>query len=153
MQRTLANFEGIEIIGRPRYIRRIRQALALLKRRAPRNFATTRKYIGRIQDSHPSGMHPWLDPPTFCFSESSAFFSLTWCASCIVHDAHHSKLFLDNRRNGKNPTRSVYSGKKVELECIRRQIVVSRRIGAPREEIDHLLSLDGNHFKTKVQWW
>ena len=153
MKRKLVTYQGIEIIGDSAYIRYISTALKLLKRRAPRNFATVRKYIGRIEDFKRSGMCAWENPPTFYLSKKSAFYSLTWCASCILHDAHHAKLYLDNRTKGKHPHHLIYSGQKVELECIRRQILVSKRIGAPPNELAHLKSLDGNHFKVKRQWW
>jgi len=41
---------------------------------------------------------------------------------------------------------------KVELECIRKQILASRKIGAPRREIDYLEKEDGRHYLKKHDW-
>lgn len=152
MKKTLSVFAGIEIIGTKNYTARIRKSLSLLRRKAPRDFAGVRKHIGRIEDYASSGMAPWEHTPTFYFSRYSASFSVTWCASCIVHDAHHSRLYWHNRRKGKHAALSTYTGRKVELECMRRQIAVSKRIGAPDREIQHLKKQDGLHNNFKGTW-
>lgn len=153
MKKIFCTFNGIEIIGDSRYVKQIRQALSLLKRKAPRQFSTVRRYIGRIEDYQRSGMAPWEHPPTFYLGRVSAFYSITWCASCIVHDAHHAKLYADNAKGDKPPKPALYSGEKVERACIHRQIAVSRKIGAPEIELRHLRAQHGQHIRIKKQWW
>jgi len=152
-KKILKTYEQIEIIGSPRYIKQITKALKLLKKKAPREFASVKKYIGRIEDYPQSGMAAWENPPTFYLSKKSAFYSITWCASDIVHDAHHSKLYLNYwKKYKKQPPYSIYGGKKIELECFRRQISVSKKIGAPVSEIIHLERQEGTHYKLKRTW-
>lgn len=151
--KVLITYEKIEIIGSPQYVSQITKALKLLKEKVPRKFATVRKYIGRIEDYLPSGMAPWESPPTFYFSKKAAFPSVTWCASCIVHDAHHSKLYLDyQKKYKKKPPFSIYYGKKIELECFKHQILASKQIGAHDSEIRHLEKQDGAHYRLKGNW-
>jgi hypothetical protein len=152
--KVLTNFEKIEIIGSPRYVSRITQFLKLLKEKAPRAFITVRKYIGRIEDGFPSGMAAWESTPTYFCNKKTAFAeTVTFGASCIVHEAHHSKLYLDYKKKyKKTPPRSVDSGRKIELECIKRQIVAAKQIGAPDDEIQYLEKQDGTHYKQKITW-
>lgn len=151
--KALTTFDKIEIIGSPQYINQITKALKLLKEKAPRKFATVKKYIGRIEDYLPSGMAAWEFPPTSYLSSETAFRSVTWCASFIVHEAHHSKLYLDYRKKyKKTPPPSVDGGRKIELECIKREIAAAKQIGAPDEEIQFLEKQDGTHYKQKITW-
>lgn len=151
--KALITYEKIEIIGSSQYVNQITKALKLLKEKAPRKFAIVKKYIGRIEDHLPSGMAAWEFPPTFYFSKKSVFPSITWCASCIVHDAYHSKLYLDYQKKYKKiPPYSIYCGKKIELECFKHQILVSKQIGAHDSEIRHLEKQDGTHYKLKGNW-
>lgn len=152
-KKILKTYEQIEIIGSLQYVKQIVKALKLLKKKAPRKFATVKKYIGRIEDYSQSGMAAWEHPPTFYFSKKSAFYSITWCASDIVHDAHHSKLYWDYwKKYKKQPPYSVYCGKKIELECNKHQILVSKQIGAPVSEIIHLERQKGTHNRLKGTW-
>jgi hypothetical protein len=152
-KKILKTYEQIEIIGSLQYVKQIVKALELLKKKASQKFSTVKKYIGRIEDFPRSEMAPWENPPTFYFSKKSAFYSITWCASDIVHDAHHSKLYLDYwKKYKKQPPYSVYGGKKIELECFKHQILVSKQIGAPVSEIIHLERQKGTHYRLKRTW-
>ena len=144
---------GIEVIGTRIYCAQVARALRLLNRKAPSALKLVKKYVGRIEEYLPSGMAPWQKPPTFYMSKKCAFPSVTWCASCIVHDAHHSKLYLDYfKKYKKQPPRLVYSGTKVELHCIRKQVTVSKQIGASDFELTHLRNQDGkHHYRQRTQ--
>ena len=153
MDKILISYNKIEIIGSVKYVNRVLDALKLLRRKAPDKFRTVKKYVGRIEEYCNSGMYPWENTPTFYMSKKVAFYSLTWCASCIAHDAYHSKQYLDYRRKHKNQVpRAVYYGRKAELESFKYQILVSKQIKAPKHEIDHLKSQDGMHYKSKEIW-
>jgi len=153
-RKKLIYISGIEVIGNARYIQQVRRSLMRLKKKDPASFKLILKYIGRIEWSERSGMAPWQSPPTFYLADLTAFPSVTWCASCILHDAHHSKLYLDYlRRNKKTPGRRIYSGRLVELFCIRKQLISAKRIGASASEIAHLKRLDGKHIFIRKQYW
>ncbi|MCM8766701.1 MAG: hypothetical protein NC917_06120 [Candidatus Omnitrophica bacterium] len=72
-------------------------------------------------------MGPFKNPPVFFLSPKSAFYSITWCASIIAHDAYHSKLYHDYREKYERPIPyNIYSGFETEKKV-------------------HCISLDGTH--------
>jgi hypothetical protein len=86
------------IIGSSAFRERTRQALDLLKLRAPSAYALVLAYVGRIQQAEHSGMQADADPPIFLMSDATAMYSVTWAAAAIAHDSYHSKLYFDSTR-------------------------------------------------------
>lgn len=139
--------EGIEIYGSMNFVRRVADALELLRDNSPKSFAVIQQYMGRIQENSRSGMRAYADPPTFDFSMTSAGYSLTWCAGAIAHDAYHSKLYHDYRRvHGEPVPDDAWWGQAREMECNQFQLHVLYEIGAPDAETKYLSTLDGSHF-------
>ena len=95
-------YDGILIAGEDRtYVERVKKALEKAQQ-SSYGYPIIKKHIGLIQEVEPpSGMRAYANPPAFGMSRSVAFangdeeFSLLWCASSIVHDAYHSKLYRD----------------------------------------------------------
>jgi hypothetical protein len=142
--------QDVEIIGSARFVNQIEAALTLIREKDTEAYNNIIKYIGRIQEADHSGMAASLDPPTFFFNERSAFYSLTWCAGDIAHDSYHSKLYHDYKaKYGDNVPNEIWTGQEIEMKCLRYQIEVMRKIGAPQGEIDYLKSLDGSHYKVE----
>ena len=136
----------IEVVGSVKFIDQVKRALVLIRDKAPDGFITVKKYIGRIEESDHSGMGAYLVPPTFHFSGKSAFYSLTWCAGDIAHDAYHSKLYNDYKEaNGEPVPDSVWMGKDIEIKCLKYQSDILEKIGAPKNEIEYVKSLDGSY--------
>ncbi len=142
-----SNYGGIEIMGDAEFIRQTRTALALLEQKAPDAFKKVQTYIGSIEQGEHSGMWAWEDPPRYEVGDATAFFSVTWYASTIAHDATHSELYARYlaAHHGKSVPRNAYGGVEIERFCINYQIEVSRQVGAPQNEIDYLFTLDGTH--------
>jgi len=124
----MTTFLTIEIIGPDDFVSRVKEALSLLEQKSHAEFLTVKANIGRIEQAPPpptsqSGMAAYEDPPTFYLGRKTAFYSLTWCASCIAHDAYHSKLYHDYKSEfpGKPVPDSVWGGPPVELARILHQ--------------------------------
>jgi len=151
---------NIEIVGPVDFIVQVKAGLDLLKEKAVKEFDVVSLYIGRIEQAPPpptaqSGMAAYESPPTYYLGRKTAFYSLTWCAGCIAHDAYHSKLYHEYLKSfpDKPVPDSIWSGTLVELDCNKFQLGVCLKISAPEHEIKHLKSLDGTHWKQKKIDW
>lgn len=131
-------YNGIQVRGSDRFLEQITEALALVRRESPADFAIIAEHVEMIESSHRSGMR--VARATCSLAPATAFHSLTWCAGSIAHEAYHSKL-------ARQPGHS-YGLAEEEQACIDYQLTVMKRLGAPREEIDYLASADGRHFDT-----
>jgi hypothetical protein len=141
------NYQGIEIRGSTKFIKQTAAALALLEEKDPEAFTKIQTYVGIIEQGEHSGMWAWEVPPRYEVGDATAFFSVTWYASTIAHDATHSELYAQYQaaHPGEIVPDDVYGGVEVERFCIGYQQEVAKRIDAPQSEIDYLSSLDGTH--------
>jgi hypothetical protein len=142
-----SHYSGIEIRGNAEFVKQTRAALILLDQKAPAAFEKIQTYIGMIEQGEHSGMWAWENPPRYEVGNATAFFSVTWYASTIAHDATHSELYAQYQAAHPNqPVPEVaYGGVEIERFCIGYQLDVSKQIGAPQSEIDYLSTLDGTH--------
>lgn len=127
----------IEITGSVEFQDQIHRALNLLRSKAPDQYDTVLKYIGKIEQGDKSAMWAYENPPTFQMADLTAFYSLTWCASSIVHDSLHSKLYHDYKDNRGPIPAMVWTGKAAEKKCLKYQVATLKKIGAPKSEIDY----------------
>jgi hypothetical protein len=152
-------FSKPEIIGSPRFQIQVCAALRLLKTHDPKAYALVRNYVGRIQEGEHSGMWAFKTPSTFEISARTTFYSVTWCAATIAHDAFHAKLYHDYRKahDGQVPD-NVWTGKEVEQECMKQQLAVMAHIGASERELCWAIMqadghyLDGNENHERRKW-
>lgn len=87
-------------------------------------------------------MAAYLNPPRYDVSDITAFYSVTWYASTIVHDATHSQLYNEYAsENGTPVPDDVWTGRKAEVTCCNRQYEAMKAIGSPSYELDYLWSL------------
>lgn len=142
-----AIYGGIQIKGNSEFIAQTRAALTLLEQKDPYAFKKIQTYVGIIEQGEHSGMWAWENPPRYEVGDVTAFFSVTWYASTIAHDATHSELYAQyqSAHPGETVPESAFSGVDIELFCIGYQTEVAKHIGAPQSEIDYLLTLDGTH--------
>jgi hypothetical protein len=134
--REAESFHGVAIVGSEEFTDQIRAALALIREKSPDDFALISKHVRRVEEHARSGME--LSSSTCQLAPASAYYSLTWCAGCIAHEAHHARL-------AESPSHT-YGLAEEELDCIAFQRAVSERLGAPDWELDYLATLDGSHF-------
>lgn len=138
----------VEIRGSSRFIEQTRNALNLLEKSAPDALHKVQKYVGIIELGKHSAMWAYSDPPRFEVNERTAYYSDTWFASVIAHEATHSELFHDYhaKNSGKVPDK-VWKESEAEVFCKKYQLDVLKRLGAPANEINHLTvdSNDGTH--------
>jgi len=79
-------------------------------------------------------------------SDTTAFYSVSWCASTIAHDAYHSYLYQKHMpSNGKKTPYNKWGGFKSERQAISYQLKVMKKIGSSNHEINYLKTLDGTH--------
>jgi hypothetical protein len=142
-----SSYGGIEIRGNADFIAQTIAALSLLEKNAPDAFQKIQTYVGIIEQGEHSGMWAWEQPPRYEVGDATAFFSVTWYASTIAHDATHSELYAQYllTHPGEPVPDNAYGGVEIERFCIGYQLEVSKRIGAPQSELDYLSTLDGTH--------
>ena len=143
-----------EIIGSLRYSNQVHQALSLLKVRDTNAYAIMTNYVGRIKEGDHSGMWAYSTPPTYEMSDTTAFYSLTWCAATIAHDSFHSKLYHDYQQSHRGPVPDeIWSGRAAEQKCMKHQLIVMQHIGATQLEIDWAKKqADGHYAKENESW-
>ena len=137
----------VRIEGSPEFITQTRAALSLLESNAPDAYQKTQTYVGLIQQGQHSGMWAWEDPPRYEVGDTTAFYSVTWYASTIAHDATHSELYHQYLylHPGESVPDDAWGGVEIERFCNGYQLDVLKRIGAPQNEIDYMSTLDGTH--------
>jgi len=137
----------VRIEGSADFIAQTHAALALLEASAPDAHQKIQTYVGLIQQGQHSGMWAWEDPPRYEVGDETAFYSVTWYASTIAHDATHSELYhqYQDAHPGEPVPADAWGGVEIERFCNGYQLDVLRRIGAPQGETDYVGSLDGTH--------
>jgi hypothetical protein len=140
-------YGGVKIKGNSEFVAQTGAALTLLEQKAPDAFEKVQTYVGIIEQGQHSGMWAWEQPPRYEVGDTTAFFSVSWYASTIAHDATHSELYAQYQaaHPGEPVPDDAYGGVEIERFCIGYQLEVARRIGAPQSEIDYLSTLDGTH--------
>jgi hypothetical protein len=140
------NIQAITIEGNSKYKIQVKKCLQLLSLKAKSEYKLIKKHIGVIRQSNKSGMKAWEQPPRYLMSDQTAFYSVTWCASTIAHDAYHSYLYQKYiPSNGGKPPYEKWGGFKAEKEAIKYQEKVMKKIGSSNHEIKYLKTLDGTH--------
>ncbi len=139
--------EAIAIVGDPGFVEQTQGALRLLEAQAPEAYDKVLTYVGVIEQSERSGMWAYEVPPRYAVSDVTAFYSLTWYASTIAHDATHSELYHEYQaaHPGEPVPSDVWTGFEVERFCNAYQLDVLTRIGGPAHEVDYLAGLSGTH--------
>jgi hypothetical protein len=87
-------------------------------------------------------------------SDTTAFYSITWCAATVAHDSFHSKLYHDYHKthSGSVPD-AVWTGRAAERKCMKHQLSVMERIGATRSEIDYATKQTAGHYVDNKETW
>lgn len=136
-----------KVTGTAQVLAQVEAALILLKEKAPDVHALIQKNVAIIAEGKRSGMWAYKSPPTYEISNTSALYSISWCAGTIAHDAYHSKLYHDylNAKGAPVPD-EVWTGTDAERLCIAFQLSVLRKIGAPKHEIEYCIKLNGKHY-------
>lgn len=140
-------YGNIQINGSAEFITQTRAALTLLEQKDPKAFNKIQTYVGIIEQGEHSGMWAWEVPPRYEVGDLTAFFSITWYASTIAHDATHSELYAQYQIShpGQPVPQEVFSGVEIERFCNGYQLEVLKHIDAPQSEIEYMSTLDGTH--------
>jgi hypothetical protein len=159
MKKILLYYKKIEIIGEPEFANYIVKVLKFMNKKIPSRLKTIQKYINRIEQSSKT-CQAHLNELSICYmSAKTAYYSTTWCAGSLVHEAHHAKLHLEYLKNNKTKIqrllkvpRKISAMQKEELECIKQKLIACKKMNAPKKEIDCLKKADGLHFLKKQTW-
>ncbi len=133
-----ARLDGLEIQGTATFEKQVVAALTLLKTQSPGAYHVVTAHIGLIRQAPHTGMAAYATPPTLELNGRTAFYSLTWCAAGIAHDAFHAKLYHEYLQQHPGHTLvpdDVWTGEAVERRCLRHQTRVLKDLGASGEEI------------------
>ena len=143
----LASLAGeMQIKGDDKFQAQIAAALALLEKQAPAQHQFVYHYIGKIEQAPRSGMRAYDNIPTLQLNDRTTFYSLTWAAGSIAHDACHSRLYLEyKKRNAKVPDH-IWIGKDAENTCLAYQLSVLKEIGAPVAEIEYFKTISPDYY-------
>lgn len=134
---------GIVVSGNEKFREQIRKALALLAAKAYYDLEYVKSCVKRIELNPKSGMVTSKAMPTIQMSEKTAFSSLPWCASVLVHEACHAKQ-AEAARAGSASGKAGLQQK--ELECNSRQADALKKVGGSEREIRSLQMADGKHY-------
>jgi len=116
-------------------IPRINEALHLLKKYSPQDYADVRR--SRIEIRARTGAYYWENVIGISLADLERY-ELEWLAGIFVHEEYHNQLY---RELG-----SKTNSQAEELACIERQISALKRIGAPWSDIRSLEKEDGLHY-------
>jgi hypothetical protein len=142
--------DGLEIQGTASFVKQVVTALTLLKTKSPGAYHLVTAHIGLIKQARHTGMAADATPPTFALNGRTAFYSVTWCAASIAHDACHAKLYHDYRKRHPGHARvpeAVWTGEAVERRCLRHQRRVLQDLGAAGEEIRWAREIDQRYWE------
>lgn len=143
---TESTLTSIKIKGTREFVSQTENALHMLQEHAVDAFQKAQNYIGIIEQGEHSGMWAYDNPPRFVVNDASAFYSKTWYAGIIAHDATHSELYHNYISTYGSPVPDdEWTGQGAELFCNAYQIYVLQRIGAPQHEIEYISNSDGTH--------
>ncbi len=138
--------DGFMVKGTPKFIAQVIQCLQLLELKAPEDYIFVKKHVNQIIQHKKSGMVAWEQPTRYEMSAKTAYYSVSWCASTIAHDAYHSYLYQRHKpANGERTPARYWAEKKAESLAISYQRKVAKKIGASHNEQNYLWSLKGNH--------
>ena len=147
------NETPITIIGDDEFIEKTKAALSLIKKDAVRFYNVITNYVSIIRRAESSGMRAYDPLPTFNVGKKTAQSQLTWYASTIVHDAHHSKLYNDYVKASGSPVPSnIWTGREAENYCLSAQEEFLETIHAPKYTIRYVRKMKNiDYFSSDVK--
>jgi hypothetical protein len=131
------------IRGGRRFRRAVKQALDLLSDKIPRDYALVLGNVYEITEGKYAQMWCSQTRPRMELNRQTVFQSKAWCAATLVHEALHSKLYLQRIANGENG--EIPDPVEEERICISESIRILRATGGSPAEIDFLEYADGRH--------
>ncbi len=137
------------IVGDGAFQQQVRTALTLLMYHDQDDFLKIKKYLREICQANHSGTQVSVARSTFYLAPQSAFYSVTWCAGDLVHEACHCKLYRDYWESWRfRDSNLIVNGKEAEKYCIKQQLKALEKIRAPVWERNWLRAQDGSHHST-----
>ena len=156
--RSPMKFEGFIIepnagfINQTAFITKIKQAIELLKEKAPEEYKIMQSVIVKIRATRASGANYNEEVMTIDIARRTFDASLEWLASVLIHESEHIKKYKDTGK--KYGGAFEMTDKKAalqamineELECNKIQVTVLEKIGGTQFDIDYLKAQKGDHF-------
>ena len=141
--------DEIRIIGSKTFIKKINDAMELLRIKDNESYQILTLNIGKIvqfNDSAFTYFDRFQDVPTIFINNSDLNSSIYELSSGLLHEAYHSKLYKDAKVSKKNPEVECH-GYSAEMYCLTKEIECLKKIGAPDDVIQYYTSC----YDTK--WW
>jgi len=129
---------GIEIRGHEEFLLCTKAALQLLQ--LTDGFKDIVSHIAIIRQGTRSGMKAWGKQPTFIVGRRTWQHSALWYAGAIAHDAFHSKLYRDAKRESPatEPDADTWTGAEAEKKCLAFQKDILRALNADAKTITYI---------------
>ena len=134
--------QRIEVQGSPEFVKRTKEALALLQN--ARELGFVQRYIKIIKEGERSGMRAFDEKPTYEVGAATWQHSALWYAGTIAHDSYHSKLYFDAKKGDKTPARSDWTGAEAERNCLEYQLKVLKALKADKQTLDYVAAMQKN---------
>lgn len=140
---------GLIVLGDLRFRNQVRSGLARLSEKAPDTLEFVQTHAAGIQEGRRTGVTFEVFPPWIKLSALTWARSDTWIAGALAHEAMHSSIYARKRRLGPVPRKvPAVEQQAEELECIRFEASILRKVGAPFGEIQSVERQNGLHFDT-----
>jgi hypothetical protein len=131
----------VPAVGSPEFVAATREAL--LKLRPTAQYAAVLKYVAEIREHKCSGMNVYGEKPSYEVGKPTWSAGALWYAGTIAHDAHHSRLYFEEkaRLGGAEPDALVWTGAEAEKKCLKVQHDALRAMGAGDATLAYIVEL------------
>ncbi|MBU0466234.1 MAG: hypothetical protein KJ718_02875 [Nanoarchaeota archaeon] len=124
------DYENLKIVGSKKFKDQTTKALNLIKKNSKRDFNKINKYLKKIRFAKRSCLI--LEKAQFDVGAKTAYHSLEWYASTIIHDTHHYYLHAIKKFPWKKENITGH-----EKLCIKEQVRFLKKIKAQKKMIDY----------------
>ena len=136
IQANTPEFDGIRLrITDPDMMRGVKDALEIMREKAPQHYEFMKHYIKEINQAPVSGMH--VESGVFDLGKAPAERPV-WIASIIYHDSIHGYQYQSNQ---------PYSGAEAEAFANQKQLEFLEQVRANPSYLDHMKRIiaEGDH--------
>lgn len=139
-------YNKIKILGSKKFTNQTIKALELIEKESKLDFNKITKYLKSIKQSNISGID--LKKSQYNVSNKTAFKSIEWYASTIIHDTHHYYLYKIKRL--------LWIPKNYEEHerlCMKEQIRFLKKINAHNSMIKYCKNIIKTKYWLKERNW
>ena len=128
-------------VGGPEFTAATREALIRLRRTS--HYAMVTRYVAEIREAKCSGMNVYGPKPAYEVGKPTWSAGAIWYAGTIAHDAHHSRLYFEEKAalGGQEPNELVWTGAEAEKKCLKVQYDALKELRADDATLAYIVDL------------